>query len=86
MLFEGHMNTKSEIFASLASERLMTSVEAATFLALAASTLAKMRLRGDGPRYRRVGRRAVRYAMSDLRYWLDECSRTSTSDPGSNEP
>jgi hypothetical protein len=44
-------------------DRLINTTEAASYLALAPSTLAKMRLDGFGPRYRKLGRRAVRYAI-----------------------
>ena len=54
---------------------------AAKYLGLAPSTLAKMRLRGDGPRYYKAGARIVLYDVSDLEAWLSERSRKSTSDP-----
>ena len=61
-------------------DRLINTAEAASYLALAASTLAKMRLDGFGPRYRKLGRRAVRYAISDLRRWADANIRSSTTE------
>jgi predicted DNA-binding transcriptional regulator AlpA len=39
----------------------------------------KARLRGDGPRYRKIGR-SVRYAEADLLDWLRSRARTSTSE------
>jgi predicted DNA-binding transcriptional regulator AlpA len=47
---------------------------------IAASTLAKMRLTGTGPVYRRAGLRRVIYRWSDVETWLDGCARQSTSD------
>ena len=53
---------------------------AAEYLGLSASTLAKMRLRGDGPIYAKAGPRVVVYDLRDLESWLAARKRTSTSD------
>jgi hypothetical protein len=55
--------------------------EAARYLALSPSTLAKMRLRGDGPVFLKLNR-AVAYDVRDLDAWLAGRRRVSTSDPG----
>ena len=55
---------------------------AAEYLGLSASTLAKMRLRGDGPIYSKAGPRVVVYDLADLEFWLAARKRTSTSDDG----
>lgn len=47
---------------------LVTPREAAAFLHLSESTLAKMRMTGMGPRYRKHGRKVV-YAQSELESW-----------------
>jgi hypothetical protein len=60
-------------------ERLRAS-EAARYVGLAPSTLAKMRLRGDGPAYSKAGRRIVVYDRHDLDEWLRSKLRRSTSD------
>jgi predicted DNA-binding transcriptional regulator AlpA len=60
-------------------EGLLTPKEAAKFLRLSESFLAKARMRGDGPRYRKLSR-AVRYSMSDLLTWLKACAKTSTAE------
>ena len=60
-------------------ERLLTPKEAAAFLRLSVSFLAKARMRGDGPPYFKPGR-AVRYRERDLIEWLKSRSRLSTSD------
>ena len=57
--------------------------EAAKRLGVTRETLANWRWRGDGPRYLRVGRR-VRYRLGDLAEYLDEQTRTSTSDRGAH--
>ena len=60
-------------------EVLLTPKEAAKFLRLSERFLAKARMRGDGPRYRKLSR-AVRYSMSDLVAWLKACAKTSTAE------
>ena len=55
---------------------------AAEYLGLSASTLAKMRLRGDGPPYSKAGPRVVVYDVVDIDSWLASRRRRSTSDPG----
>jgi len=58
---------------------LLTAKEAARFLRVSVSYLAKARMRGDGPRYRKLSR-AVRYLKSDLLDWLKVCGKSSTSE------
>jgi predicted DNA-binding transcriptional regulator AlpA len=58
----------------------MRTPEAARYVALSESTLTKMRLRGDGPPFIKVGSRAVAYRTADLDAWLDARVRRSTSD------
>lgn len=53
--------------------------DAAKYLGLSASTMEKMRLRSDGPRYAKLGRLVV-YAITDLDAWVDARKRTSTLD------
>jgi predicted DNA-binding transcriptional regulator AlpA len=55
--------------------------EAASYLGLSSSTLAKMRLRGDGPIFLKLNR-AIAYDVRDLDAWLAGRRRVSTSDPG----
>lgn len=58
--------------------------ETAERLGVTPETLANWRYRGFGPRFIRVGGR-VRYRLSDIATWLDDQTRTSTSDGGSYE-
>jgi predicted DNA-binding transcriptional regulator AlpA len=58
---------------------LLTPKEAAGFLRLSESFLAKARMRGDGPRYRKLSR-SVRYLKADLLLWLKACAKTSTAE------
>lgn len=53
---------------------------AASYLSLSSSTLAKMRLRGDGPPYSKAGPRIVLYDLADLDEWLTARKRSSTSE------
>jgi len=59
---------------------LLDTYETAKRLRLAVSTLAKMRLRGNGPRYRKIGAKVV-YDVADIAAWLaDRPVLTSTAD------
>ena len=59
--------------------RKLTASEAAAYLQIAASTLAKMRLTGKGPVYMKLGARRVVYDVADLERWASACRRESTS-------
>ncbi len=59
--------------------RLMTTSEAAEVLRVSASFLMKARLRGDGPRFSKVGR-CVRYFEADVIAYLKQTGRLSTSE------
>jgi predicted DNA-binding transcriptional regulator AlpA len=61
--------------------RRLRAPEAASYLGLSSSTLAKMRLRGDGPTFLKLNR-VVAYDIRDLDAWLAIRRRTSTSDRG----
>jgi predicted DNA-binding transcriptional regulator AlpA len=56
----------------------MNAEEAARFLGLSTSTLAKLRLYGGGPIYCKLGRRVV-YREAELEKWLAAKRRASTS-------
>jgi predicted DNA-binding transcriptional regulator AlpA len=60
------------------SEAVMRPPEAAKYLGLSTSTLAKMRLRGDGPVYLKLGKRTVAYRRVDLDAFLAQNLRRST--------
>ena len=63
-----------------ASQRKLRVPDAAEYLRLSVSTLAKMRLRGEGPPYSLAGKRIVLYDKADLDQWLADRRRTSTRD------
>ena len=54
--------------------------DAANFLGMSSSTLAKMRMRGDGPPYAKLGKRIVLYDLIDLENWIATRKRASTSE------
>jgi excisionase family DNA binding protein len=57
----------------------LTRKEAANYLRLGESTLAKLFVSGDGPPAIKIGR-AVRYSTLDLEAWMSSRRRRSTSD------
>jgi excisionase family DNA binding protein len=59
----------------------LTRREAAQYLKLGESTLAKLFVSGDGPPAFKVGR-SVRYSSSELNEWMTAKRRKSTSDTG----
>jgi hypothetical protein len=61
---------------------VLRTPDAARYVGLTASTLEKMRLTGAGPRFIRLGLRAVGYAIGDLDAFVDAGRRSSTSDLG----
>jgi predicted DNA-binding transcriptional regulator AlpA len=63
------------------NSRRFRSRKAAEYLCVSDSTLAKRRMRGDPPAYRKLGRVVV-YDQAELDAWLEMCRRTSTSDAG----
>lgn len=58
-------------------ERLIAPEELAELLSVNTGQLAQMRYLGTGPEYVKVGTR-VRYAMTDVRTWLDGQRRSRT--------
>lgn len=60
--------------------RVLRTVEAAKHLGLKPSTLEKMRARGTGPRFVRLGRRAVGYTREDLDAWIEDRLSTAAAD------
>ena len=66
------MNQQIELFP------ILSGPEAAQFLKLSESTLAKLRHFGGGRQYCTLGRRIV-YRRADLERWLNDRLRRSTS-------
>ena len=61
------------------TKRVLRAPEAANYIGLSESTLAKRRLYGLPPEYLSLGGRAVGYAIDELDRWLETCRRRSTS-------
>jgi predicted DNA-binding transcriptional regulator AlpA len=61
-------------------QTLLTVKEAAARTGLSVSTLNKIRMRFDGPRFIRIGRRRVAYRPEDLDAWLASNTHQSTSE------
>ena len=57
----------------------MCTKEAATYVGLHYSTLAKKRMTGDGPKFLKLGRKVV-YEQVTLDQWMSEKTHSSTSE------
>lgn len=53
---------------------------AAEYLGVGQSTLERMRIEGNGPKFRRLGQRIVVYAIEDLDAWASQEIRNSTAE------
>jgi len=62
--------------------KVISTKAAALFVGLSGSTLAKLRLNGNGPVYCKLGRRVV-YRPADLEQWLQSRVVRDTSDADS---
>lgn len=67
------------------ASELLTPAEAAAYLRLSKSTLAKLRCVGGGPRFKKLGRKIV-YARADLDAWLAARTAANTTDAGARLP
>jgi predicted DNA-binding transcriptional regulator AlpA len=65
--------------SSVHFQKLLKPADAAAFLDLSKSTLAKRRMTGDGPRFVKFGA-SVRYSLQDLEEYVAQSARRSTSD------
>lgn len=68
------------------SRDLLTTAQAAKIVGLSPRTLEGYRLRGNGPTYFRVGKRAVRYDVSDVLAWAKRVRLFSTSESDIDRP
>jgi predicted DNA-binding transcriptional regulator AlpA len=74
-----HIQNRAESDRAGSPDRLLMAVETARLLKVSLSWLAKARLRGDGPRFVKIGR-AGRYRDGDVRDYVRARTRTSTSE------
>jgi hypothetical protein len=63
------------------NHHLLTETEAAEYLSLQPTSLRRWRLLGKGPRFCRIGSRAIRYTMESLEAFLADCI-AATPGPG----
>ena len=61
------------------ARRYLDTRQAAAYLGIGASTLNRMRVSGEGPRYSKLGRRVV-YDAADLDKWVEERKRRFTGE------
>ena len=59
-------------------EALLSPPEVAEELRVSVGHLGQMRYLGTGPRYLKMGGKAVRYRRSDIDAWIEANMRTST--------
>jgi predicted DNA-binding transcriptional regulator AlpA len=59
---------------------LLTDDEVAEKIQRSTNWLAKLRCRGEGPTFLKVGR-SIRYRWQDVEAWLESQARQSTSEP-----
>ena len=65
----------------MTEKRILRTREAAEYIGLSPSTLEKIRLQKKGPRFIRLGGRAVGYDIRDLDAWLDGQRDGGPEDP-----
>ena len=73
------MNDQSPPRGASIPQTLLTAKDAARFLKVSLSWLAKARMQGDGPPYIKVGR-SIRYTELALMQWTKSRQRLSTSE------
>jgi hypothetical protein len=64
----------------MTTHKRLRAGEAAAHLRVGTSTLAKWRMRGEGPPYHRCGPRIIIYYDDELDAWQVDCDRRSKSD------
>jgi predicted DNA-binding transcriptional regulator AlpA len=80
----GHIDVIVAAHAIPVKRRVLRTPAAANYVGLAESKLEKKRLDGTGPRFIRLGTRAVGYDIEDLDAYINAGRRASTSDDGTN--
>lgn len=65
------MNATPQPAATLAPGDLLDERAAAAILGASVQTLRNWRWRGEGPRYRKIGRRLVKYLRADLLVFIE---------------
>lgn len=60
------------------TKELVAPAALAEYLGTTTGALAQMRYRGVGPRFIKLGAKAIRYRESDVSAWLDQQTRQQT--------
>ena len=76
---KGALCRSNESARQLERPKVVNPRDAARLVGLSESTLAKLRLNGNGPMYCKLGRRVV-YRPADLEQWLQSRTARDTSD------
>jgi predicted DNA-binding transcriptional regulator AlpA len=79
MLAGAFRQIANELYMTTQAPQVLCARDAAHFVGLSESTLAKLRLNGNGPTYCKLGRRVV-YRQADLEQWLESRTTRDTSD------
>jgi predicted DNA-binding transcriptional regulator AlpA len=61
---------------------LLNTIQASRYLGLSKAFLERDRWAGARVPFIKIGARAVRYRLQDLEFYIESCTRKSTSDPG----
>lgn len=78
-----HLNKRAAAIAAAMDgpdDQVIRTPDAAAVLGMSVQTIEIWRHKGLGPKYVRLGTRAVGYRLGDLRAWLDERVHQSTSE------
>ena len=63
-------------------DHLVRQEEAAALLSVTARCMENWRHRGEGPKFVKISARCIRYRHIDLKEWIEQRIRSSTSDLG----
>lgn len=78
---EDYPASEAAFATPLSNDRLLSPAQVCAYLRCGISTLDRMRIRGEGPPYLKIGKRRVGYRWSSIQTWLDsrECQSTIES-------
>ena len=71
---------EQSVQAAPAGVGYLNVASAALYLSLSKSHLDRLRCVGGGPKYSRIGRHAIRYAVDDLRAWMESRTVANTAE------
>ena len=76
-----------QLIAEFAASEVLDTEQAAAYLKVSTQLLELMRVRGDGPKFSRLGgNRLIRYRRASLDEWVMFHERTSTADIPTGAP